>query len=139
MQTTAPSEPLSCIQRLQQAINEHNLEELVACFAQDYVSVFPAHPERAFQGNEPVRANWSEIFRLVPDIQAELLGAVEEGDTIWAEWEWRGTHIDGQISIQRGVTIQRVSAGKMDCARLYIEPVRVGAPDVATTLEPVTS
>src|SRR6478609_1436712 len=59
--------------RLHAAMNAHDIEAFVACFAADYDSVQPAHPDRAFRGREQVRANWSAVFTGVPDFRAELV------------------------------------------------------------------
>lgn len=131
----AVSDPLRCIQRIQQAINAHNLDALTACFAHNYESDFPAHPERAFQGHSQLRANWSQFFELVPDIHAELVRSSEDGQTVWAEWEWHGTRVDGMPFLQRGVTIQQVHAGEIAWVRLYIEPVATDGHDIASVSE----
>jgi ketosteroid isomerase-like protein len=116
--------PLALIERLQQAMNQPDLEALLACFAPDYDSIFPAHPDRAFQGLAQVRKNWSQIFGALPNLEAVLLRSAVAGDTVWTEWEWRGVHADGTPSLMRGVTIQGVQAGRIGWSRLYMEPVR---------------
>jgi ketosteroid isomerase-like protein len=112
------------LERLQQALNSHNLEALVACFAPDYQSAQPVHPDRAFQGAEQVRKNWSNIFQDVPDIHAERLRSVVDGNTVWAEWHWSGTKRDGASFAMRGVTIIGVQADQIMWGRLYMEPVQ---------------
>jgi len=118
--------------RVQQAINGHDLDALTACFASDYASTFPAHPERAFRGHGQLRANWSQIFGLVPDIHADLLSSVVNENSVWTEWEWNGTRVDGLPFLQRGVTIQGVEGGVVVWVRLYVEPVQQGGHDIAT-------
>ena len=112
------------LERLQQAQNSHNLEAFVACFAPDYQSAQPIHPERAFQGAEQVRKNWTKIFQDVPDFQAELLRSAVDGDTVWAEWHWFGTNLDGGQFAVRGVTIMGIQADQIMWGRLYMEPVQ---------------
>jgi ketosteroid isomerase-like protein len=121
-----PGAPTACLQRVQAAINQHDLEALVACFAPDYASTFPAHPERAFGGHAQLRHNWTEIFALLPDIHATLLHAVEAGEAVWTEWEWTGTTRDGAPYLARGVTIQGVRDDRIVWTRLYMEPVQAG-------------
>jgi len=111
------------MQRVAQAISAQDLEALTACFEPGYHSEFPAHPDRAFQGHAPMRKNWTQIFSAVPDIQAVLLRCIVEGDTVWSEWDWRGTRVDGAPFGQRGVTIQGVRQGRIAWARLYVETV----------------
>src|SRR6478672_11689767 len=48
------------------ALNAHDLDAFVACFAKDYRSEQPAHPDRAFQGSDKVRENWASVFSGVP-------------------------------------------------------------------------
>ena len=112
------------LEQLQQALNAHNLEAFVACFAPDYQSAQPIHPERAFQGAEQVRKNWTKIFQDVPDIHAELLRLAVDGDTVWAEWHWFGTNHDGGQFNVCGVTIMGVQADQIMWGRLYMEPVQ---------------
>jgi hypothetical protein len=61
------------LERLNAAMNAHDIEAFLACFQDDYESEQPAHPDRAFQGREQVRSNWSAIFEGVPDFRSELL------------------------------------------------------------------
>ena len=119
--------PLKVIEQLQQAMNQHDLDALLACFDPDYDSTFPAHPDRAFQGPAQVREIWSHIFSTLPNLEAVLLRSAVAGDTVWAEWEWRATHTNGALYLMRGVTIQGVRGGQIGWARLYMEPVREGA------------
>lgn len=123
---TDSTSPITAVERLRDAINLHDLETMVACFTAEYESSFPAHPDRAFQGAEQVRKNWAQIFGGVPDLTATLLDAAVQGDTVWAEWEWKGTRRDGVPFHQRGVTIQGTSGDQLTWARLYMEPVEVG-------------
>jgi ketosteroid isomerase-like protein len=115
--------PREVFARLVAAQNAHDIEALVACFAPDYSSEQPAHPDRAFKGNGQVRKNWSSIFAGVPNFRAELLDAAVEGDTAWGEFEWRGARRDGSAFHSRGVIIGNVRDGKLAAARLYMSDV----------------
>ena len=72
------------IDRLLTAINTHDLEALVACFAEDYQCDFPVHPARNFRGNAHVRKNWSQLFASVPDMHASVAGRAAMGDEVWS-------------------------------------------------------
>jgi ketosteroid isomerase-like protein len=120
------SSPTAVLERLQRAINQHDLDALAACFDPDYHSEFPVHPDRTFRAHEQMRKNWSQIFSAVPDIEAVLLCCTSEGDTAWAEWEWTGTRADGTLFAMRGVTIQGVQQDRISWVRLYMEPVQEG-------------
>ena len=120
----------SLVDRLSQATNDHDLEGLVACFASDYRNETPAHPERGFVGKEQVRKNWTQIFAAVPDLTAKILRYTVDGDTVWTEWEHRGTRPDGTAHVMRGVVIFGVSDGLVAWARFYLEPVQEDAGSV---------
>ena len=111
------------VQRLEAAINAHDLEALVDCFAVDYRNETPAHPSRNFVGRDQVRANWVQILGSVPDLTAVVVRAHADGDTEWAEWHWSGTRPDGAALAMRGVTINGVVDGRAAWARFYMEPV----------------
>lgn len=130
MDVSSDSGLIEAMERIQQATNHHDLDELAACFAPDYQSTFPVHPDRAFGGREQMRENWARIFHAVPDIHTELLRTATNGNTIWAEWEWTGTLASGGIFLNRGVTIHGIEDGMTAWVRLYMEPVREGEPGI---------
>ena len=122
--------PADVVQRLVEAINAHDLEAMVALFAEDYVNEWPAHPQRGFRGNEQVRRNWSQIFAGVPDLQARLPRMAVDGDTVWTEWDMWGTRRDGATHLTRGVAIFDVTQGRLAKVRFYLEPVEESSGDV---------
>ena len=114
-------------ERLDAAMNAHDVDAFVALFAEDYDSVQPAHPDRAFRGRDQVRENWSAIFAGVPDFRSKLVRVGVDGDTGWSEWHWQGTQIeDGRLEMA-GVIVFGVQEGRIAWARLYVEPVEQGA------------
>ena len=52
--------------RLLVALNAHDLDTFVECFASDYRSEQPTHPARAFAGRDKVRDNWTSVLAGVP-------------------------------------------------------------------------
>jgi hypothetical protein len=130
MEVSANPSLIDALESIRRATNHHDLDALVACFASDYQSEFPVHPDRAFKGLEQLRSNWTLIFGAVPNIHAELLRYATDGNTIWAEWEWTGALASGKLFLHRGVTIQGIEHGKVSWARLYMEPVREGEPGI---------
>jgi ketosteroid isomerase-like protein len=121
--------PLAVVERLYGAVNAHDLEALVACFAEDYVNETPAHPQRGFRGNQQVRRNWTQILVGVPDLQARLPRTAVDGDTVWTEWDMSGTRPDGAAFLMRGVVIFGVSGAAITSARFYLEPVEETSGD----------
>jgi len=122
--------PAVVVERLLAAINAHDLEATVACFADDYRNETPAHPQRGFRGNQQVRRNWTQLFAGVPDLQARLPRAVVDGNTVWTEWDISGTRGDGAAFLMRGVVIFGVTGAAISLARFYLEPVEETSGDV---------
>jgi ketosteroid isomerase-like protein len=116
-------DPRATVERLLLATNQHNLDALVACFAEDYVNETPAHPARGFRGRAQVRRNWAQIFTSVQDIATRILASAVEGRTVWTEWEMSGTRQDGTCHHIRGIVIFGVGDGLLQWARFYLEPV----------------
>lgn len=127
---TTASATSSTAERLLLALNRHDLDALVDCFAEDFANETPMHPARSFKGREQVRKNWAQIFGGVPDIEAELLRQSVQGDSVWLEWEMRGTRRDGTPHLMRGVSIFGETDGRFAWVRFYLEPVEQGGADV---------
>ena len=130
-----PSHPVDVIERLLDAMNRHDLDAFVGCFARDYRSEQPNHPSRAFRGSDQVRQNWSTLFESMPDFRAEVLRAAEHGNTVWSEWRWHGTLRDGTPKDLGGVILMGVEGGRIAWGRLYIDDVEVDGDDIDATME----
>jgi ketosteroid isomerase-like protein len=115
--------PPEVIERLLLATNRHDLDALVACFAEDYSNETPLHPARGFVGRAQVRHNWEQIFTFVPDIRAEILRSAVDADTVWSEWEMHGTRRDGTAHLMGGCIVFGVVDGLVRWARFYLEQV----------------
>lgn len=123
---------------LEQATNTHDVEQVVACFAPDYINETPVHPARGFSGTEQVRRNWTQIFSAVPDLRARVVDSISAGDRVWSEWEMSGTRVDGGHHLMRGVIVFTVRDDLATAARFYLESVDADEMDadeaVRTTL-----
>ena len=117
------SGPAETIELLLKATNGHDLDALVARFAEDYVNETPAHPARGFHGRAQVRRNWEQIFSFVPDLRAEVMRLTVDGDVVWTEWTMHGTRRDGTHHELAGAIVFGVSDDLIRWARFYLEPV----------------
>lgn len=122
--------PLAVLDRLVRATNDHDLEALVACFAEDYVNETPVHPARSFKGREQVRRNWEQIFAFVPDLSCEIVGRAVDGGTVWTELRMSGTRRDGSTQGMSGVVIFETGGAVFVSARFFLEPVDDSADGV---------
>ena len=118
------------LERLAGAVNGHDLDALVSCFAPDYRNETPAHPAQGFTGRDQVRRNWERIFAFVPDLTARVLRSCGDGGAVWSEWEMTGTRRDHSVHQMAGVIVFGVRDGQFSWARFYLEPVQAGGPDV---------
>jgi len=113
------------------AMNAHDLDDLVAHFAADYRSDQPAHPGRSFRGADKVRENWASVSAGIPDIHADLLAAATTADGVdVGEWAWQGTHLDGSTFAMRGAIVLGIEDGHIAWGRLYMEPVEQDGADI---------
>jgi ketosteroid isomerase-like protein len=129
------TDPAAVLRRLQDATNAHDIEAIVACFAPDYRNETPVHPARSFIGNEQVRRNWTQILTAVPDLSAEVVASAVSGETVWSEWEHRGTRPDGSAHLMRGVIVFTVGDGVITSARFFVEPVDAGDTGVDAAVQ----
>jgi limonene-1,2-epoxide hydrolase len=130
--------PMSIIERLHGAMNQHDLDAFVACFDTAYKSEQPLHPDRAFTGNSQVRKNWSQIFSSVPDFHSDLLRTSVSGDSIWSEWRWSGSRVDKTVFDMRGTIIFGTQNGKITWGRLYMEPVEANGTGIDASVKNLT-
>lgn len=114
------------VERLRRAVDAHDIDAVVDCFAQNYRNETPAHPARGFEGHEQVRANWIRIFEGVPDVTATVLRTAVEDCEVWSEWEMRGTRRNGAAHLMRGVIVFGIDEDRATSARFYLEPVDLG-------------
>ena len=128
MQQSTSESAAAFMKRLHEAVQQHDLDALTACFAADYRNMTPAHPARGFVGQAQVRLNWEQIFGAVPDLTADVTWIGDE--VVWSEWEMRGTRRDGGAHLMRGVVIFGLNGTQAAWARFYLEPVEVGGGDV---------
>jgi ketosteroid isomerase-like protein len=117
--------------RMLSAMNAHDLDAFVDCFAADYDSQQPAHPNRAFRGSDQVRKNWQGVFAGIPDFTAELLLSAEVAEGVEvSEWRWQGTHTDGSAFGMQGMIVTGVRQDQIAWQRLYMEPIEMGGSNI---------
>jgi ketosteroid isomerase-like protein len=119
------------LDRLLEATNSRDPARVAAQFVEDYRSSQPAHPGREFEGRAQVLENWTAVFDGVPDFTARLVSGTQEGDIVWSEWDWSGTHVDGTRFAMRGVIHLVLRDGLIAQGRLFMEPV----DDETSTIE----
>jgi ketosteroid isomerase-like protein len=123
------------IERLVQAMNDHDPDAMAECFREDYRSEQPLHPDRRFTGRDQLRKNWSEIFENVPNLKAELLRYAGSGAEIWTEWLMHGTQADGSPFEYRGMAVWGLEGDIISWGRLYFELVEAGGAGIDESIK----
>lgn len=118
------TDPRTIAERWTEALTRHDLEAAVACFAPDYRDEAPARRGESVQGQQKVRENFAALFRDIPDLRADLIRSVADGDTVWMEWRLHGTRRDGTPVEFAGVNIFEVQNRQFVWGRIYSELVR---------------
>lgn len=119
------------------ALNRHDLEAAVDCFAPDYRDEAPARRGEFVEGRPKIRENLARLLGDVADLRAELLGAVADDHTVWIEWRMSGTRRGGSRMEFVGVNLFGVDNGRFRWGRIYTELVR-NAGDVDAQIERMT-
>ncbi len=123
------------VRRVFAAACEHDIDGMVAEFAEDYINTTPNHPDRSFVGSAQVRFNWSTLFAGIPDLTLEVHDAATAPDgKVWVEWGFRGTRRDGVNVEQNGVGIFTLREGQLSAVRIYLEPVEHESGDASTSV-----
>jgi ketosteroid isomerase-like protein len=119
------------VERFVQAINGHDLEAIVSCFAPDYHDVEPVHPTRQISGGRTeVRKRWGTVLDGMPDFRTEVERVAVEADTAWIEHDWSGTRADGTRLHLRGVNIFGIRDGQFAWGHIYKETVEEDGIDI---------
>jgi ketosteroid isomerase-like protein len=122
--------PMDVMDRLTAAQNAHDVDGMVACFHDDYLSEQPLHPARRFVGSAQVRVNWTALLDAIADFHAEVLHAADDGDTVFTEVRWTGTKADGTALDDRGVVIMGLRGERFAWGRFYVDEAETSGAGV---------
>jgi ketosteroid isomerase-like protein len=129
------SDMTTMLERLKDAMNAHDAQQLASLCAENYQSAQPLHPSRGFGESAKVLENWSSVFDGVPDFSSELVASSVDGAVEWGEWHWQGHHVNGSPFAMRGVTIFVVRDGLIAEGRLYMEPMEADGGDIDAAVQ----
>ncbi|MBQ1050120.1 nuclear transport factor 2 family protein [Micromonospora sp. C51] len=115
------------VERLRDAINSGDPDEVADCFTDDYTAVFPLRPADDFTGSEQVRRNWAAIFAGMPGLRARVLRRAMSGDELWSEWELVGPGPTDQPALA-GPVVMTIRGGRISWARFYLGAVILPSP-----------
>ncbi len=122
--------PAQVLDQLVTAVNAHDIDGLLDCFAQDYALTDPVHPARSFDGSVQVRRNWTTMFAAVPDVRLDEQHRAVTDTGFWLEAAQVGSRRDGLRLEMQTVFIAEVARGRIARARMYAAPVERGGPSI---------
>jgi steroid delta-isomerase-like uncharacterized protein len=106
------------LQAVLAAFNRHDLDGIMAFFAEDAVFESPRGPDpwgARFVGREAVRAGLAKRFEGIPDVHygADDHFLSADGDRGVSEWTLTGTTIDGERLEVRGCDLWTFDGGRI--------------------------
>ena len=107
---------MQLIRRVTKAFDEHDLDAIMADFADDAVFEAPRGPDpwgRRVVGREAIREAFAGRFSGIPDVRYQADEHLVDGDRGASEWTLSGTTTDGQRIEVRGCDLWTFRAGKI--------------------------
>jgi ketosteroid isomerase-like protein len=114
--TVDHDEAMQLIRRVTKAFDEHDLDAIMADFADDAVFEAPRGPDpwgRRVLGREAIREAFAGRFSGIPDVRYQGDEHFVDGDRGGSEWTLSGTTTDGQRIEVRGCDLWTFRAGKI--------------------------
>ena len=108
------------VERLNDAINNHDLDALMAVFSEDCVfeNTFPAPDGERYEGATAVRGFWKRFFDGAPRARFVAEEAFAAGDRCVVRWTYHWDEAGGHV---RGVDVFRVHGGKVAEKLAYVK------------------
>lgn len=114
---------MDMVGKLEQTINNRDLEGLVDLFHPNVVVEYPAHPSQNFSGRDQIWRNWAPIMAKLDDFRAVVVRSAVDDGSAWIEWLWQGRQADGSPGDQAGIVIHELDGDRISHVRFYLEPV----------------
>lgn len=108
--------PVDLIERFGAAWNRHDLDEMMACMAEDcvYLASFGLEEDGTpFVGRAAVRSGFARFLATFPDGRYEDTRVFAAGDRAAMEWTFVHTGPDGQRVRVRGCDLYQLRDGKI--------------------------
>jgi hypothetical protein len=100
------------VDRLLAALNAHDLDAFVSCYASD-ATIEDAHDRIQARGHDELRARYAPMFESLPNLRVEALHRIDVGDFVVQE-----ERVTGRGLPQRHVAVYHVDANRIRRERL---------------------
>lgn len=107
---------LAIVERCCDAFNRHDVEGILADFADDAIWLLSLGSEphgRRLSGKQEIRALLSQRFRDIPDMNWAVIRHFASGNLVCSEWRVTGTPKSGPRIDWLGVDIWEIENGKI--------------------------
>ena len=117
------TQTLAAVERLNRAVNDHDLHALASIFTEDCVfeNTYPPPDGERFEGLPAVLGFWEDFFGSSQGARFEFEEIFPAGDRCVARWIYRWESLDGEPHHLRGVDILRVREGKVSEKLSYVK------------------
>lgn len=119
-----PSEIDSLVKRYRSAIEGHDIETLLDCYAPDIEHV---NPSRTLVGIDRLRVHWEDFYRTYSYVQVTVLEQAIGQDVICQELEVTATRFptdsspSGQTFTMREAEVLKVRGGRISSVHMYMD------------------
>ena len=113
---TSETSPLAVVERCCEAFNRHDVEGILADFADGAIwllSLGPNPDGRKLNGKQEIRDLLTQRFRDIPDMNWAVIRHFASGNLVCSEWTVTGTPKSGPRINWLGVDIWELRGGKI--------------------------
>jgi uncharacterized protein (TIGR02246 family) len=120
---TVSAQTLATMERMEGAINRHDIEAMLAIMTEDCVfeNTFPAPDGARHEGSEAIRAAFEAFFHASPQATFETEECFVCGERAVVRWRYRWIDADGKAGHVRGVDLHRLRDGKIAETFAYVK------------------
>lgn len=119
----AAAEAALVVQRLNEALNRHDVDAVMALMTDDclFDNTYPPPDGERFVGQAAVRAFWERMLASAPDARFTTEEIFAYGDRCTVRWRYDFTGADGVAGHIRGADVCRVRDGKVAEKLAYVK------------------
>jgi ketosteroid isomerase-like protein len=122
MKTEAHSDTLGVVERFNDAFGRRDVDAIMAAMTPDCVFESTSPPDgQRYEGQNAVRAFWTEFFGSSPTAVFDAEEAFAAGDRATVRWIYRWEDANGNEGHVRGVDVFRVRDGKVAEKLSYVK------------------
>ena len=121
--TPTDASPEAVIDTFNEAFNSHNVDRIMSLMTDDVIfeNTSPAPDGERHEGQEAVRAFWTNLFESTPSARFDEEDRFAAGGRATVYWRYSWTNPDGSTGHVRGVDVFQIRDGKVAEKRSYVK------------------